>query len=157
MFGEFALRLPALFMHRARRDRMERAMKRSLFALSAIVLTLACTQASSQTLTLTGYGAETCEKWLTSQRTPDAPGTIALDNWVFGHLDGVAKFVDATYVLKGKPAPDMLQGLDRQSVVALMGEYCRTNPALTVDSALNALSAQMVAGDRQIVKSDLRR
>ena len=131
-------------------------MKRSLFALSAVVLALACTQANSQTLTLTGYGAETCGKWLASQRTPDAPATIALDNWVFGHLDGVAKFVDATYVLKGKPAPDMLQGLDRQSVVALMGEYCRTNPALTVDQALNALSAQMVAGDRQIVKSDLR-
>ena len=113
-----------------------------------------CTTASSGTLT--GYGAGSCENWLAAQRTPNAPETIALDNWVFGHLDGVAKYVDATYVLKDLPAPDILKGLDRATIVTLMGQYCRTNPSRTVDEALGALTAQTVAGERQVIRSSAR-
>ena len=129
-------------------------MKRELFALSATLLALACTPANSETLMLTNHDGKTCENWMASQQTPNAPDTIALNNWVFGHLDGVAKFVDATYVMKGLPAPNMLNGLDRASVITLMSEYCRGTPGRTVHQALGALSAQLVASSAQIVKSN---
>ena len=126
-------------------------MTRPLFALSAILFALTGATASSQPLT--NFGMRTCANWNTSQQAPTSPDTIAVDNWVFGRLDGLAKYVDATNATKGLPPQDILSGLDRPSALALVNQYCVGRLARTLDQALGAMSAQMVASNRQIIQA----
>jgi hypothetical protein len=122
-------------------------MMRAIGTISAGILALSCVSANSQTLT--GHGAQTCEKWTELHRSSQVADTTALDNWVFGYLDGEAKVVDASNRIKGLPPVDILQGLDSPTIVGLVGEYCRGNPLRTVDEAVSELTAQMVAENRQ--------
>src|SRR5205823_5061035 len=112
---------------------MEQTMARTHFAVAAIVLSLSSVSASSQTLV--GYGSATCASWIETHRSGNAADRVALDSWVFGYVDGLAKYVDGERQLKGRPPEDILKGLDRPSTVALTSQFCQANPAQTLDSA----------------------
>ena len=129
-------------------------MTRSLLAGVMIICAFSCGPSSAQSLT--EHGAATCQQWMAMHQAPNAPDTVALDNWVFGYLDGFARNVDGNYAIKGLPPADILRGLDRPSIIALMGQFCRPNPLRTVDEALTRLSAQMVAANRRLVRSSSR-
>ena len=85
-----------------------------------------------------------------------AADKVALDGWVFGYVDGLAKYIDGERQLKNRPAADILKGLDRPSIVALTSQFCQTNPAQTLDNALAAMTAQLVVDDRRVVQNTLR-
>lgn len=96
---------------------------------------------------LTAHGALSCAEWSGLQEKPRATEAIAVENWALGHLEGVAKFVDANGRLNGLPARDILQGLDRDAIIKLIGQYCKSSP--TVEEAVHALTAQLIA-DRPV-------
>jgi hypothetical protein len=133
---------------------MEQTMARTHFAVAAILLSLTSASASSQNLV--GYGSVTCAAWIEAHRSTYATDRTALDSWVFGYLDGQAKYIDGERQVKNRPAADLLKGLDRPSIITLTSQFCQTNPAQTLDNALAAMSAQLVVDDRRVVQNNLR-
>ena len=118
-------------------------MVRTIVTISLAILGFSCVSANSQTLV--DNGSLTCEKWAELHRSSPTADTIALDSWVFGYLNGEAKFIDANTRMKGLPPRDILRGLDNHTIIELTGEYCRGKPLRTVAEAVSELTAQMVA------------
>ncbi len=123
-------------------------------ALVPAMLALSCISASSASsvtadfITQSGYGDETCGKWIQQHQaavgTVGTPESIASDQWVSGYLDGLAKFTNEEGRKQGSAGIDMLKGL-KASTMTLMGDFCRGHADRTIQQAISALSAQMIA------------
>ena len=124
-------------------------MKRFIAPISVLVLAVSCMPAPAQTLT--PFANRTCHEWnvLHQNATPD---TKAADNWVFGYLDGVARYIDASNVLNGKPRTDILKGLDRKSIVTLVGKFCSGHPARHLDVVVSEIAGQSAAANRSVTR-----
>src|SRR5476651_164316 len=119
-------------------------------SLALAMLAISCVSASSaesvtaDSITQSGYGKETCMKWTELHHAVGTPESIASDHWILGYLDGLAKFTNDERREKGLTSTDMLQGL-KAPILTLMEDYCRGNTGRTIQEAISALSAQMIA------------
>jgi hypothetical protein len=131
-------------------------MARALVTLSVTaMLALSCIPANSQNA-ISRYGAQTCGDWMRVHQTSSTAESMAVNSWVLGYLEAMAKFVDTNRVMKGLPLSDALKGLDDASVIALVERFCRGNPRHTLDETVSALGAQMIASEPQVVQSSAR-
>lgn len=118
-------------------------MTRTVFPLSAAVFALSCVAASSQSLT--PYGTQTCAKWSELHSGAPTADTSGSENWVMGYVEGVGRYVDAEFQMKGAPTHESLKGLNRSAVVGLVNQFCKSNPNRTLQSMVSELTGQMAA------------
>jgi hypothetical protein len=129
------------------------------FSLAALAFAFGPAQAT----TLSGYGAQTCGDWRAAHRdahsvTGAGSSTqVAADQWVFGYVDALAKFIDSERQLKSLPALDIQAGLDDAAILTLVDRFCGTNPRRSLGDAVGDLSAQLVASGPQLVAGKDRR
>ncbi|HZP79370.1 MAG TPA: hypothetical protein VFB45_24765 [Pseudolabrys sp.] len=128
---------------------------RCKFAALAVALTAGTFSTLGHTQELAQFGQQTCRQWLETHQTSNAQANAA-DAWVLGHIDALAKFIDANNEMKGLPPTQALKGLDGSTVLALMEGSCRGNPRRTVADALDGLSAQLLASNSRVVQNAAR-
>jgi hypothetical protein len=121
-------------------------MKRYIGAASGLFLLLSCLPASS--LTLTGAGSETCQAWRQAHASSPATDNDATAAWVFGYLDSLSASVAGNNAVNGQPNTDLLNRLDRQSIVKLVSVYCDGHPDRTIRQAVIELGVQLIAERR---------
>src|SRR5437763_13326577 len=102
-------------------------MARTLVTLSVTaILALSYVPANSQNA-ISRYGAQTCGDWMRVHQTSSTSESMAVNSWILGYLEALAKFVDANRLMKGLPSSEALKGLDDASVIALVERFCRGN------------------------------
>jgi hypothetical protein len=124
-------------------------MKRAIAAFAAIAFSALPTAA--QTITVTGYGTQTCSKWLELHRTAATAEAPVADNWLLGYVSAAAKQVYNNRQLQGLPPHDILKGTSPQSIMALMNDSCGKDANRTIDAAAAMVAAQLIAQPDPVV------
>jgi hypothetical protein len=117
-------------------------MSRTVLLLSAAIFVASSVAANSQALT--PYSAQTCAKWSELHNGAPTTDTSGSENWVMGYVEGVGRYVDAEYQMKGQPT-QTLKGLNRSAVIVLVNQFCKSSPNRTLQSMVSELTGQMTA------------
>jgi hypothetical protein len=123
-------------------------MKSHSAIFAALVLTLTASPSHSEVVG--GYGLSTCEQWANWHRGQPTSETAAAENWAVGYLEGLADMAEGDRLVRRLPAMDVMRGLDRPTIVALVSEYCR--PQRLLKNAVHELGGTLV-GESLVVSS----
>lgn len=114
-------------------------------AVAMTVIAIAISVGPADSAIIEGYGAHTCANWIEVHQGPKTTDTIAADNWVFGYLDGLAKYMAADNQMRQLPPENILKNVPISRVLVDMDKFCRDDPSNTIEAAAARLVSQLIA------------
>jgi hypothetical protein len=121
----------------------KKSMIKTTVAMTVIAIAISAVPANSAIIE--GYGSRTCANWIEVHQGPKTVDTIAADNWIFGYLDGLTKYMAADNQMRKLPPENLLKDVPTSKVLVDMDKLCRSDPLKTIEVAAARLVSQLIA------------